>query len=79
MSARGARSTTGSPCPASSPLISVPSRHTSNLATATDSTLGRVIVDVSGEHVEDYEARRLAAVRLGGVRLIDNVSLASLP
>ena len=31
------------------------------------------------DYVEDHDARRLAAVRLGGVRLIDNVSLASFP
>jgi pantoate--beta-alanine ligase len=31
------------------------------------------------DYVEDRDGRRLGAVRLGGVRLIDNVPLANQP
>jgi len=52
------------------------------LSESPSAAAAREMLEAEGFHVdyvEDRDARRLAAVRLGGVRLIDNVSLASLP
>jgi len=52
------------------------------LSESPSAAAAREMLEAEGfdvDYVEDRDARRLAAVRLGGVRLIDNVSLASLP
>jgi pantoate--beta-alanine ligase len=52
------------------------------LSQSPSAAAAREMLEAEGfdvDYVEDHDARRLAAVRLGGVRLIDNVSLASLP
>lgn len=51
------------------------------LSQSPSAAAAREMLEAEGfdvDYVEDHDARRLAAVRLGGVRLIDNVSLASL-
>jgi pantoate--beta-alanine ligase len=48
------------------------------LSESTSATAARTALEAEGfdvDYVEDCDSRRLAAVRLGGVRLIDNVSL----
>jgi pantoate--beta-alanine ligase len=48
------------------------------LASAASATAARHALEAEGfdvDYVEDHDLRRLAAVRLGGVRLIDNVSI----
>lgn len=48
------------------------------LSVSSSATAARTALEAEGfdvDYVEDCDARRLAAVRLGGVRLIDNVSL----
>ena len=52
------------------------------LSQSPSAAAAREMLEAEGfdvDYVEDHDARRLAAVRLGGVRLIDNVSLASAP
>jgi pantoate--beta-alanine ligase len=52
------------------------------LSESPSAAVARETLEAEGfdvDYVEDRDARRLAAVRLGGVRLIDNVPLAELP
>lgn len=53
---------------------------TRSLRQAPDPEGARALLEAAGfevDYVEDFEARRLGAVRLGDVRLIDNVTLGS--
>lgn len=52
------------------------------LSDAPSAAAARNALEAEGfdvDYVEDHDTRRLAAIRLGGVRLIDNISLASRP
>lgn len=52
------------------------------LSESPSAAAAREMLEAEGfdvDYVEDRDARRLAAVRLGSVRLIDNVSLSSFP
>jgi pantoate--beta-alanine ligase len=51
-------------------------RTLSTAPTAADASAALRAAGFGVDYVEDREGRRLAAVRLGGVRLIDNVPLA---